>query len=125
LFVFRGIQEHIRSDNGPEFTARAIRDWLNRLGVKTLFIESGSPWENGYIESFNDKLRDECLNREIFRNGREARAMVEAFRQEYNNYRPHSSLGYLTPAEFARRYYENNQVTEVKQPLEKAGSLSL
>ena len=66
LFVFRGIPEHIRSDNGPEFTAKAVRSWLNRLGVKTLFIEPGSPWENGYIESFNGKLRDELLNGEIF-----------------------------------------------------------
>ena len=66
LFLFRGVPEHIRSDNGPEFTAKAIRKWLNRLGVKTLFIEPGSPWENGYIESFNGKLRDELLNREIF-----------------------------------------------------------
>jgi len=66
LFIFRGIPKHIRSDNGPEFTARAVRNWLNRLGVKTLFIEPGSPWENGYIESFNGKLRDELLNREIF-----------------------------------------------------------
>ena len=98
---------------------------MNRLGVKTLFIEPRSPWENGYIESFNDKLRDECLNREIFRNGKEAQTIVEAWRQEYNNHRPHSSLGYLAPSEFARRYYEKNQVTEVNQPVEKAGSLSL
>ncbi len=80
--------------------------------------------ENGYIESFNDKLRDECLNREVFRNGREAQAIVENWRQEYNNYRPHSSLGYLTPSEFARQYYEQNQVREVKQPVEKAESFS-
>ena len=66
LIVFRGIPEHIRSDNGPEFTAKAVRSWLNKLGVKTLFIEPGSPWENGYIESFNGKMRDELLNREIF-----------------------------------------------------------
>jgi len=98
---------------------------LEASSCQTLFINPGSPWENGYIESFNDKLRDECLNREIFQNGAEAQAIVEAFRQEYNNYRPHSSLDYLTPVEFARRYYKNNQVTEVKQPLEKAGSLSL
>jgi len=90
-----------------------------------LFIKPGSPWENGYIESFNDKLRDKCLNREVSRNGGEAQAIVEAFRQEYNNYRPHSSLGYLTPAEFAWRYYEKNQIKGVKQPVEKAGSLSL
>jgi len=89
-----------------------------------LFITPGSPWENGYIESFFDKLRDECLDREVFRNDREAQAIVENWRQEYNNYRPHSSLGYLTPVEFAKRYYERNQVREVKQPVEKAGSLS-
>jgi len=81
--------------------------------------------ENGYIESFKDKLSDECLNCEIFRNGKEAQTIVEAWRQEYNNHRPHSSLSYLTPSEFARRYYEKDQVTEVKQPVEKAGSLSL
>ena len=79
LFVFRGIPEHIRSDNGPEFTPRAIRDWLNRLGVKTLFIEPGSPWENGYIESFNGKLRDELLNREIFTTLLEAKILIEGW----------------------------------------------
>jgi len=126
LFLTLGVpQSYLRSDNGPEFVARVVCQWLETSGCQTLFINPGSPWENGYIESFNDKLRDECLNREIFRNGKESQVIVEAFRQEYNNYRPHSSLGYLTPAEFARRYYENNQVTEVKQPLEKAGSLSL
>ncbi|GAH32817.1 unnamed protein product [marine sediment metagenome] len=125
LFLTRGVPSYLRSDNGPEFVARVVCQWLEASSCQTLFINPGSPWENGYIESFNDKLRDECLNREIFRNGAEAQTIVEAFRQEYNNYRPHSSLGYLTPAEFARRYYENNQVTEVKQPLEKAGSLSL
>jgi len=102
-----------------------VCQWLEASSCQTLFINPGSPWENGYIESFNDKLRDECLNREIFQNGKESQVIVENWRQEYNNYRPHSSLGYLTPAEFVRRYYENNQVTEVKQPLEKAGSLSL
>jgi len=124
LFLTRGVPKYIRSDNGPEFVSRAVCQWLENSGCQTLFIKPGSPWENGYIESFNDKLRDECLNREIFRNGKEAQAIVEAFRQEYNNYRPHSSLGYLTPAEFARRYYDKNQITEVKQPAEKAGSLS-
>ena len=82
----------------------------------TLFITPGSPWENGYSESFFDKLRDECLNREVFRNGREAQAIVETWRQEYNNYRSHSSLDYLTPAEFARRYYEDKQKEEAAQP---------
>lgn len=125
LFLTRGVPKFLRSDNGPEFVARAVCQWLKESGCQTLFITPGSPWENGYIESFNDKLRDECLNREVFRNGREAQTIVEAWRGEYNNYRPHSSLGYLTPSEFARRYYEKNQVTEVKQPVEKAGSLSL
>jgi transposase InsO family protein len=77
LFVLRGIPEHIRSDNGPEFTAREIRKWLARIGVRTLFIERGSPWENGYIESFNGKLRDELLDREIFDTLAEARVLTE------------------------------------------------
>jgi transposase InsO family protein len=98
LFIFRGIPEHIRSDNGPEFTARAVRRWLSRLGVKTLFIEKGSPWENGYIESFNGKLRDELLNREIFTTLEEARVLIEQWRREYNQVRLHSALGYRPPA---------------------------
>ncbi len=102
LFIFRGIPAHIRSDNGPEFTARAVRRWLSRLGVKTLFIERGSPWENGYIESFNGKLRDELLNREIFTTLTEAKILIEQWRREYNLVRPHSSLGYRPPAPEAR-----------------------
>ena len=98
LFVLRGIPEHIRSDNGPEFTARAVRKWLNRLGVKTLFIEPGSPWENGYIESFNGKMRDELLSREIFTTLQEAKVLIEQWRREYNQVRPHSALGYRPPA---------------------------
>ena len=98
LFLFRRIPEHIRSDNGPEFTARVIRDWLNRLGVKTLFIEPGSPWENGYIESFNGKLRDELLNREVFTTLTEVKILTEQWRKDYNQVRPHSSLGYRPPA---------------------------
>jgi len=98
LFIFRGMPEHIQSDNGPEFTARAVRKWLARLGVKTLFIEPGSPWENGYIESFNGKLRDELLNREIFTTLEEAKVLIEQWRREYNQVRPHSSLGYRPPA---------------------------
>lgn len=125
LFLTRGVPKYIRSDNGPEFVAKAVCRWLPENNCQTLFITPGSPWENGYIESFNDKLRDECLNREVFRNGKEAQTVVEAFRQEYNNYRPHSSLGYLTPVEFARRYYERNKEKRVIQPREKAGSLSL
>ena len=102
LIILRGIPEHIRSDNGPEFTAKAVRGWLNRLGVKTLFIEPGSPWENGYIESFNGKLRDELLNREIFTTLIEAKVLIGQWRREYNQVRPHSSLGYRPPAPEAR-----------------------
>jgi putative transposase len=97
LFVFRGIPEHIRSDNGSEFTARAVRKWLKRMGVKTLFIEPGSPWENGYIESFNGKMRDELLNREIFTTLEEARVLINQWRGEYNHFRPHSSKNYQPP----------------------------
>ena len=97
LFIYRGIPDHIRSDNGSEFTAKIVRKWLNRLGVKTLFIEPGSPWENGYIESFNGKLRDELLNREIFTTLEEAKVLIEQWRREYNQVRPHSALGYRPP----------------------------
>jgi putative transposase len=98
LFVRRGTPDHIRSDNGPEFTAKAVREWLTRVDVRTLFIEPGSPWENGYVESFNGKLRDELLNREIFFTLTEAKVLVERWRREYNMKRPHSSLGYRPPA---------------------------
>jgi putative transposase len=98
LFIRRGVPKHIRSDNGSEFTAKKVRDWLKRMGVKTLFIEPGSPWENGYIESFNGKLRDELLNREIFDTLIEAKVLIEQWREEYNTIRPHSSLGYRPPA---------------------------
>ena len=98
LFVSRGLPEHIRSDNGPEFVAGAVREWLGRLGVGTLFIEPGSPWENGYCESFNGKLRDELLDREVFRSLGEAQVLIEAWRRHYNTVRPHSALGYRPPA---------------------------
>jgi putative transposase len=98
LFVRRGLPDHIRSDNGPEFTAKRVRNWLSFLEVKTLFIEPGSPWENGYVESFNGKMRDELLNREIFYTLDEAKILVERWRNEYNQIRPHSSLGYRPPA---------------------------
>jgi transposase InsO family protein len=93
----RADPEFIRSDNGSEFTATAVREWLSRLGAKTLFIEPGSPWENGYVESFNGKLRDELLDREIFYTLREAQVLIERCCQEYNTIRPHSSLGYRAP----------------------------
>lgn len=98
LFVIRGVPEHIRSDNGSEFTAMVVRTWLHKVGVQTLYIEPGSPWENGYIESFNGKLRDELLNGEIFYTLTEARVLLERWRREYNTIRPHSSLGYQPPA---------------------------
>jgi len=97
-FLIYGIPENIRSDNGPEFTAKAVRRWLERIGVRTAFIEPGSPWENGYNESFNGKLRDELLNREIFYNIKEAKVLIENWRKEYNTVRPHSSLDYKSPA---------------------------
>ena len=99
LFATRGVPEHIRSDNGPEFVAGKVRSWLGRLGVKTAFIEKGSPWQNAYIESFNGKLRDELLNREIFDTVQEAQVLLWRWRDEYNHHRPHSSLGYRSPAE--------------------------
>jgi transposase InsO family protein len=98
LFVQHGAPEHIRSDNGPEFIATALRDWLGRIGVKTLYITPASPWENGYCESFNSKLRDELLAREIFYDLHEAKVLIEAWRQHYNTVRPHSSLSYKPPA---------------------------
>ena len=98
LFVERGPPDHIRSDNGSEFTAIAVRDWLGRVGVRTLYIEPGSPWENGYNESFNSKLRDELLNGEIFYSLKEAEVLIERWRRHYNTVRPHSSLQYRPPA---------------------------
>ena len=98
LFVERGTPDFIRSDNGPEFVADIIREWLERLGVQTLFIEPGSPWENGYIESFNGKLRYELLNGEIFDTVLEARIVIDRWRWEYNTIRPHSALGNKPPA---------------------------
>jgi putative transposase len=124
LFLTSGVPKYLRSDNGPEFISRAVCAWLKENGCQTIFITPGSPWENGYIESFFDKLRDECLNREVFRNGKEAQSIVENWRQEYNNYRPHSSLGYLAPSDFTRIYYERIQGEETKQAL-MPGSLSL
>lgn len=98
-----GTPAHLRSDNGPEFIAYAIQDWLRERNVKTIYITPGSPWENAYIESFHDKLRDECLNREVFGSLWEARVVIEQWRLYYNAERPHSSLGYRTPAEFGGR----------------------
>src|SRR3954454_24851552 len=98
LFVSRGVPAHIRSDNGPEFVAVALREWIAAVGAKTAYIEPGSPWGNGYCESFNGKLRDELLDREAFHSLREAQVLIEAWRRHYNTVRPHSALGYRPPA---------------------------
>jgi len=101
LFELRGAPGFIRSDNGPEFIALAVKAWLNQSGSQTLYIEPGSPWENAYCESFNGKLEDELLNREEFETLKEAKVLVEDWRLAYNHHRPHSSLNYMTPAAFA------------------------
>ena len=101
LFEIHGPPEYIRSDNGPEFIATAVKDWLKEAGVQTIYIEPGSPWQNAYSESFNSRFRDELLDREVFMTLREAKVLVEDHRVEYNEWRPHSSLDYETPATFA------------------------
>jgi len=98
LFILRGVPGHIRSDNGPEFVAKAVQDWITAVGAKTAYITPGSPWENGYIESFNARLRDELLNGEIFYTLREAQIVIESWRRHYNMVRPHASIGYRPPA---------------------------
>jgi putative transposase len=98
LFILRGVPEHIRSDHGPEFIAKSVQEWITAAGAKTAYIERGSPWENGFIESFNARLRDELLNGEIFYSLNEARIVIESWRRHYNTLRPHESLGYKSPA---------------------------
>lgn len=98
LFILRGVPAYIRSDNGPEFVAEAVRKWINAVGARTAYIEPGSPWENGYLESFNARFRDELLNGEIFYSLKEAQIVIEQWRQHYNTKRPHSALGYRPPA---------------------------
>lgn len=98
LFILRGVPAYIRSDNGPEFVAEAVRKWISAVGAKTAYIEPGSPWENGYIESFNARFRDELLNGEIFYSLKEAQIVIEQWRLHYNTKRPHSALGYRPPA---------------------------
>jgi transposase InsO family protein len=107
----RGMPKHIRSDNGPEFVANALKKWLCDEGCGTIYIEPGSPWQNAYIESFNGKVRDECLNMNVFENGHHAKDVVSEWMNEYNEFRPHSSLGYETPREFAARYYSSLRAT--------------
>lgn len=129
LFVMYGVPDAIRSDNGPEFVAKAIQDWLTPLEVDTLYIEPGSPWQNGYAESFHSRLRDELLNMEEFDSVRHARAHASTWREDYNGYRPHSSLGGLPPDEFTRRcadsapfaaqtpLHQHSETKPVTQPL--------
>ena len=103
LFKLHGRPEHLRSDNGPEFIAHAVQHGLAAHSTGTIYIEPGSPWQNPYIESFNDKLRNECLNQEVFANGREAREVIETWRREYNEERPKRALGGLTPSQYAQQ----------------------
>ena len=97
-FILRGVPDHIGSDNGPEFVAKAVREWIAAVNARTAYIEPGNPWENGYCESFNAKLRDELLNGEIFYSLAEAKIVIESWRKHFNTKRPHSSLGYRPPA---------------------------
>ena len=110
--LFHGIPEHSRSDNGPEMTSKRVRNWLQLIGVQTLFIEPGSPWENGYNESFNGKLRDELLNGEVFYSFKEATIIIEGWRIHYNTQRPHSALGYRPTAPVTRAI----KPTPINQP---------
>ena len=107
----RGMPEHLRSDNGPEFIAAAVRGWLDQEGTGTLYIEPGSPWENAYSESFNSRLRDELLNGELFSSLKEVAVLLEQHRRAYNEERPHSSLGYVAPAVFARKCVQSGSAT--------------
>jgi len=122
LFITRGAPEYIRSDNGPEFVAKAVKDWLSCNGVETIYIDPGSPWENAYVESFNGKMRDECLDANEFEGVRDARRSVNEWRREYNEYRPHSSLGYRTPAQFAAEAARSPRTTSSSplQPEERS-----
>ncbi len=111
LFILRGVPGYIRSDNGPEFGAKAVREWIAAVGARTAYIMPGSPWENGYCESFNSKLRDELLNGEIFYTLEEARVVIEGWRQHYNTVRPHSLLGYRPPAPEAMQWPASHPVS--------------
>ena len=125
LFAERGAApSFIRSDNGPEFIAKAIKRWLEASGVETLYIEPGSPWENAYSETFISRMRDELLNREMFANLKEAKVLAEDYRDHYNHHRPHGALGYLTPMEFAAIEALSQQAPSVTEELELVPRLS-
>ena len=119
LFELRGPPRFVRSDNGPEFVAEAVKAWLKNSGCGTLYIEPGSPWENAYVESFNGRLEDELLNREEFATVREAKVLVEDHRLQYNHRRPHSALGYMTPAAFAASYRAEQRKEKRKKQKEQ------
>ena len=110
LFIIRGSPEYIRSDNGPEFVAKSVRNWISAVGAKTAYIEPGSPWENGYCESFNARLRDEFLNGEIFYTLKEAKILMEQWRVHYNTVRPHSSLNWNPPAPEALLHFDETRM---------------
>jgi putative transposase len=116
LFAMRGVPKCIRSDNGPEFIAQAIRRWLDQVDVEALYIEPGSPWENGYVESFHSRLRDEFLALEVFESLSAAKTLTREWREDYNHHRPHSSLGYVTPIEFAARCATSAPASATPQP---------
>src|SRR5450631_1474266 len=124
VMLLRGVPEHIRSDNGPEMTAKIVRQWLANVGAKTLYIEPGSPWENGYCESFNGKLRDELLNGEIFYSLKEGQIVIEQWRKHYNTIRPHSSLGYRPPAPQTMNPFLTplDQAVQMQYSLNRAGT---
>ena len=122
LFAIRGRPKYLRSDNGPEFVAKSVRRWLQQAEVETLFIAKGSPWENGYVESFNGKLRDELLNRELFLSIEEARWVIDRWRLDFNHRRPHSALNYRTPATFAAGLLASVRATP---SLQQAGRITL
>ena len=117
-----GVPEHLRSDNGPEFIAREVQRWLAANQIKTIYIEPGSPWQNGFVESFHGRLRDECLNREQLCTLTEARVVIEDYRCQYNHHRPHSKLGYQSPKRFAATTQSNSVSGALKRPSMSAES---
>lgn len=117
LMLQRGVPRNVRSDNGPEFVAAAVKRWAGSAGITMNYIKPGSPWENGQVESFHDKFRDGCLNREVFGNLLEAKVLIEDWRRQYNEQRPHSSLGYKTPQEFGRQFNSKLRVATLPSAL--------
>jgi transposase InsO family protein len=117
LFQIYGTPQHLRSDNGPELVAHKVQNWLSRQGCQTIYVSPGSPWENAYIESFIGKFRKECVDRYLFYTMKETRSIIDAWRDEYNHYRPHSALDYLTPTAFAAQHCQpslSNQENGIK-----------